>query len=424
MLLKGRYIILVASLALLVFLTLNKHRNSGLYNYHSEIFSDKAGYYIYLPSVFIYEFNASNFPDSIEFKTGEGFTLNRQTGIIQTKYPYGVALLEAPFFGATHLYCNIINPSSATGFSRPYHQAINLAAVFYLLLGLFAAYRFLCSSFTPNVSAIAIIVYLLSSNLIYYGIDETGLSHVYSFFAVSVFLYFTQKFQSVKTYQSLIFSAISAGLIVAIRPINILFIPALFLFSTNNVNPLKNKSALIAITLGIIAFVIPQLLYYYYLSGSPVLYSYKNESFIYLFSPKIKEVLFAFENGWLSNNPIHIISIVSMFLMTSVHKLRASMALLLLIGVTYLYASWWSWKLGCGLGHRGYVDFYPILMFSFAFFIENYINSKWSKSLFYGSVILLLLLNMKLVYTYDGCWYGKGSWDIQEYIRLITSSTK
>jgi hypothetical protein len=64
---------------ILFFATLNLHSRSGEFNYHSEIFSDKAGYQVYLPALFIYNFNATEFPDSIEFRTGEGFILNRET---------------------------------------------------------------------------------------------------------------------------------------------------------------------------------------------------------------------------------------------------------------------------------------------------------------------------------------------------------
>jgi hypothetical protein len=54
----------------------------------------------------------------------------------------------------------------------------------------------------------------------------------------------------------------------------------------------------------------PQIIYNFYLSGSPFLYSYQNEKFIYLLNPKIKEVLFAFENGWITNNPIHLFTLI------------------------------------------------------------------------------------------------------------------
>ena len=40
-----------------LFLTFNKHSKSGYYNYHSEIWADKAGYYVYLPAVFKFNFN-------------------------------------------------------------------------------------------------------------------------------------------------------------------------------------------------------------------------------------------------------------------------------------------------------------------------------------------------------------------------------
>jgi len=49
-----------------VFLTLNRHSRTGIQNYHSEIWADKAGYYIYLPSFFIYNFDGKKLPKIID----------------------------------------------------------------------------------------------------------------------------------------------------------------------------------------------------------------------------------------------------------------------------------------------------------------------------------------------------------------------
>jgi hypothetical protein len=83
-------------LGFFIFLSLNRHSKSGIQNYHSEIWADKAGYYIYLPAFFIYNFQVDGLPAEIDKKTGNGFIV--RDGKIITKYTYGVALLQAPFF--------------------------------------------------------------------------------------------------------------------------------------------------------------------------------------------------------------------------------------------------------------------------------------------------------------------------------------
>ena len=60
-----------------VFLTLNRHSRTGIQNYHSEIWADKAGYYIYLPSFFIYNFDGKKLPKKIDTFTGNGFVIEK-----------------------------------------------------------------------------------------------------------------------------------------------------------------------------------------------------------------------------------------------------------------------------------------------------------------------------------------------------------
>lgn len=423
---KLRYILtILAVFSLLLFATLNKHRYGHMFNYHSEIFSDKAGYQVYLPATFLYGFNAKNFPDSIEFKTGEGYTLNRENGKVITKYPYGVALLQSPFFIITHLICLATNPNEATGYTRPYHNLVNIAAIVYLLLGLILMYHYLLAlGFKPTITRWSLFFYLFGSNLYYYGIAETGLSHAYAFFATAALLFFSHKAAEKLILGSFLLTGLAGGLMVAIRPANLLFVPFVFLVGTNFKFYWLNLKNIVALLLGGLIFILPQLAYYHYLSGSWLMFSYGNESFSNLGSPKIKEVLFAFENGWLSNHPINLLGIIGLFILGKENKKSAISIGVVLAGVTYLYASWWSWKLGCGLGHRGFVDFIPLLLIPFTYLL----NWSWGRPKIKTPLLILcfalVMLSLKLVYTYDGCWYGNSSWDFNEYVRLIISPTK
>jgi len=49
-------VLLIVSL----FLTFHIHRNNGYFNWKSEIWADRAGYYIYLPAFFMYHFDEKN----------------------------------------------------------------------------------------------------------------------------------------------------------------------------------------------------------------------------------------------------------------------------------------------------------------------------------------------------------------------------
>lgn len=87
---------------LFLFLALNRHSHSKPFTYHSELWADKSGYNVYLPALFIYDFNSDNVPEDIINKTGHGFFLDTVNHVIATKYPYGVALMQAPFWLLAH----------------------------------------------------------------------------------------------------------------------------------------------------------------------------------------------------------------------------------------------------------------------------------------------------------------------------------
>ncbi len=415
---------------ILFFATLNLHSRSGEFNYHSEIFSDKAGYQVYLPALFIYNFNATEFPDSIEFRTGEGFNLNRESNKIFTKYPSGVAVMQAPFFVAAHVYCKIFEPEKATGYSRPYHYATDIAAVFYVLIGLIFLFQFLSFYYSEKTVFYSLLIFLLGTNLFYYATKETGLSHAYSFFLCSVWLLSYKRLIANSEYQtkSLMKLAFITGLILLVRQINLLFLPFLVLldvqFATEIVVRFKKiglkRFLLMVLIIGLV--MSPQIAYNFYLFDSPFAYSYGNESFIYKFNPQFNKVLFSFENGLFAMNPIHVFTIIGMFLLLK-NGTNAWIQILLFASISYVYAAWWSPQLGCGLGHRGFVEFYSLFALAFTAIIHKILSLKNSaiKIPVILIIIALVALNLKISYTYDGCWYGKTIWDTNEFIRLVIS---
>lgn len=413
---------------LMLFATLNIHRQSKVFNYHSEIFADKAGYYVFLPALFIYDFNPAKFPDSVDVKTGFGFTLTEDK--IITKYPTGVAILQSPFFLSAHLYTKLSNGKS-DGFGVAYHKAIDVSAIFYLIAGLLFLYKFLKNYFSTKVILLSQFILLLGTNLYYYSTVESGLSHVYSFFLFSAFLFYYKQFIEKKAIKLVVFLSIILGFIFIVRPINIvLILPFLFL-DYNGVKDFLNrfKLELKGYFCGVFVFALaisPQIIYYLYLSNSLVYYSYGEEAFIYKYSPKIFKVLFAFENGWVTNNPLHVVTIIGLMYMLRLKLKNATIVLVTIVFVTITYASWWSTQLGCGLGHRGFVEFYVILIIPLAYLVQFTlnINIKWKKYIILICIIFCIAVNLKLVYTFDGCWFGKSSWDYLEFSKLLFSPTK
>jgi len=269
----------------------------------------------------------------------------------------------------------------------------------------------------------------LGTNLYYYAIFEGAYSHVYSFFLFSAWIYALKEFEKTqeKKYWLNLFAL--ATLVILVRQINAVFLLLSFLMLKNEIALARNKSAkdwLYGFGISALIFL-PQIGYNIYLTGTPFFYSYQNEGFIYWHSPKIKEVILGFENGWLSTNPILILSLIGLAFLWKTHKKETISIGLILLSCTYLYASWWCYNLGCAYGHRGFVDIYPFLILPFAFFIDHILVQKnrvfnW---LIYLFLIGTIAYNLKYIYTYDSCWpISFEQSDFEIFWHFLTSNTK
>ncbi|MEY4003069.1 MAG: hypothetical protein RIT07_1111, partial [Bacteroidota bacterium] len=147
------------------------------------------------------------------------------------------------------------------------------------------------------------------------------------------------------------------GLLVLVRPINVVFVGLLVFWDLQRPRDaflmVKANIARWLLFAGVVFLLfIPQLLYYQYAFGQYVNYAYGNETFLFWKNPKLAHVFFAFQNGWLINNPLHVFTLAGVVWMIGKKMVNGWKLLFLVLGVGLLYASWWSWELGCGFGHR------------------------------------------------------------------------
>lgn len=412
-----KIIIFIVLFLILSLLSLNRHSRAGISSYHSEIWSDKAGYYVYLPAFFIYNFEANKFPNDIDLKTGNGFLLDKTTNKVVTKYSYGVALMQSPFFLGAHFITKQVG-KEADGFSILYNKMIDISAVFYALSGLLLLYLFLINYINYRIVIFSLAILFFGSNLFYYAIFDTGMSHIYSFFLFSTFLYLSNKIfkDGSKLWQYIIFGLV-VGLIIAVRPVNILFLPVFLFFNSK----IKLKYSIFVIFFATLV-MLPQLFYWKYLSGNLFLYTYNNEGFTNFFNPKILQLWFSTNNGLFLYNPMILLSLIGLFFLRKTNSKFTYYLSGYFILISYIFSSWWSWSYGCSYGCRPYVEYYTLLSFPLCFCSE-YILKSSSKKFFLLIIILLALWNLKLIFSYDGCW-NFGDWDWSEFKNLLFGSTK
>ena len=403
------FLVFLSIFIFLVTLALNRHSKAGIYNYHSEIYADKAGYNVYLPATFIYSFNANAFPDSIDIKTGNGFRLDKTNNKVITKYPYGVALLQAPFW----LIAYFIDRDK-TGYSKTFHSAVDVSAVFYLVIGIFFIYKILKSKLKILSIILVIFISLCASNLLYYSTIDNGMPHVYSFSILSIVLY------AINRNKSSIIIFFLASIFVLIRPVNLIFIlPILFLFEIENLNDFRNRIYYIFNFRNILIVIVPvvllflmQIRYYNYAFEDSIGNIYANEHFSFILRPKILEVLFAPNNGLFIYSPI-VLVIILFILRSDTILIQKCFIIGLFVIYVVLYGSWWSYMLGCGFGHRGFLDIFPIFIVVF---------SKWFNDISVFKIAFCLTLSvyvLRLYFSYDVCFFGKSEWDWHELFQLL-----
>lgn len=427
---KIEYIFIVLLFGLLLFLTFNRHSKSTYKDYHSVIWSDKTGYYIYLPALFIYNFSASDFPDSIEAKTGQGFALDTKSGKVFTKYTCGVAFLQSPFFLLAHLFFPLLN-QPGDGFSPVYHWSIMVASVFYTVLGLIFLNLFLKNYFSRPIRFLLLFTMMAATNLYYYAIDEVGMSHIYSFFLFSVFLHFITeaKKDRLLTFRRVVFLSVISALIILTRPTNIVFVIFCLLAGIENKTSVSegikkflfNYKRLFAVVTGHGIIFLPQMLYWNYLTGSPFFYSYAGEGFTNWNSPKLLEIWFSTLNGLFVYSPIVLFIFPGFYLMYKNNFKAGIIIACLFILISYLFASWWNWNFGCAFGNRCFVEYYTVLFLPIGYFFQRIISSKTTsyKIVLFLTILVFSFFNLNATYHYDGCWYG-GIRDYAGYWELIT----
>jgi hypothetical protein len=404
----------------LLLLTFNRHIRREPNTYQSEIFADKAGYYVYLPATFIYNWNGSSMPDSIDKKTGDGFEIINSH--IATKYPMGAAIMMAPIWLINHYF--IANPND--GFSFSYTLISSIASTLYVLLGLFISYISF-KKYTPSSYALLITACIFfSTNLFYYTIIETGMSHSFSFFWFSLLLFTILKIKEQKQvkYSDAITLGITVGFIILLRPINFIFcFPYFLMLIIKNSNAKSIIKELLLSTKSILLYLSPVLIFapqlFYYKYISTVSAAYKGTGFPYLTNPKILEVLFAPENGLFLYAPVLFFILLSYIFYREPAFFIIPVCLLACM-VIYTYSSWQNPELGCAFGHRSMVEFY-----SFLFLPLTCINmSKKIKNTFIFTVILSTLYTLKISLSYDRCFYGNNDWDWSAYLTLLFDNIK
>lgn len=397
--------------------------------YVNKIVSDKAYYYAYLPATFIYDWDIHKFPAGIEKKC-DAYFLDSKRNKLDNKTTCGVAILWTPFFLVTH-FIAVHWDLQPDGFSDFYQKMSILPGVFYLVLGLFFLRKFLSNYFSPFISWVTVFLIFAGTNLYYYGVYDGLMSHVNSFFLFALFLFLLKKFLDQEKKSFLLFVGISFvfSMAILIRPTNILLF---FIIIFLDVNTLKSILARILLFLKptyILSFLVifllvflPQLIYWKYLSGNFLYYSYPGEGFINWKNPHMISVWFAPLNGFFLYTPIALLFIAGIVIMILKRISNGIFTGLFFLLITYIFASWHMWYFGGSFGYRPFVEYYAILALPFGYFLTSLksVKNLYIRSLLIIFIVISCYYNLRL--TYIQRWNTSSAWAWDDYLIYLDNA--
>lgn len=370
---------------------------------------DTISYYAYLPAVFIHQDISLSFidkdPAAYSNKFWPSITPDHAKVI---KTTMGMSLLYLPFFLIAHLYAYLFGYTT-DGFSLPYQVLLIFSSAFYLFIGLLFLRKALRFFFSDFITALTLISLVLGTNLFCYITLGATMSHTYNFAIIAVFVYYVIRWYKNPEIKYAIFIGLLTGLLALIRPTNALVFIFFIAFGIQNIHSIKNrfklfkkkKEQILILFVCAVIVVIPQLLYWNYITGSFFFNSYVNEHFFFN-HPHIMEGLFGYRKGWLVYTPIMILSLFGfIFIYKRYRDLFLSLLIFTIVNI-YVILSWWCWWYGGGFGLRAFIDSYAILAFPLAAFYVVIFEGrrKLVKFLFYFVVVFFIALNLFQTFQY------------------------
>jgi hypothetical protein len=368
--------------------------------------SDMEGYYQYLFHFFVKDWELfDRMPWAIAY--GEGKTLS--------VFTCGVAILWSPFFLIAHLisiFCGL----PADGKTNIYYGFILVGGIFYTYIGLVFIYKFIREFFEHKVSLLTTVLFFLATNVFFYSVLlGAGMSHIYSFSMIAIYLYYCHQFSKESSLKNLIFLGVPFAMAVLIRPTNIISGLYLFLYGVSNWETLKerfsfwlrNYWAIIGLfVIGLIVFI-PQMAYWHYVTGKFLFYSYQDYGFPNWNAPKFGIVLFGKYNGWLTYTPMVWFGIVGLGILMWQKQMNSLAVIVILIICVYINASWWVPTFSAAVGQRAMIDYLPLLAIPMAYSISKIGGMSTPVRVAFGLVVLVFVFyNIQFGFRYEsGMWW-------------------
>ncbi len=366
--------------------------------------SDGKGYYAYLPAIFIYKDLQFGFVEGYEYQYYPGnrsvykeFRMPAGDRVVNKYFP-GMAVIWLPFFLLGHLFA-WLEVFPRDGYSLPYQAAIAFSALFFLWIGAKLLFRLLKKfSATDGEAALLTLTVTLGTNLLFFTLVESSMTHVYSFALITGFL--VTAYNLLHSYRTkwLLLTVFLYLLIVLIRPTNalvLLLIPFLAGNTSTLVHAFRNvvsdKAGMITgMIIAAILVFIPFLLWKEQ-TGKWLVYTYGEEKLNFL-QPNVLNILFSYNRGWFLYTPLALVSLFGLVRLFRENRFGFFWVLLFLFLFIYTLSSWWVWYYASKCGQRVFIDIYALVGVLLLYLLRMPVR-KIGRTLIQTLFVMLILLN-------------------------------
>lgn len=372
---------------------------------------DVFGYYLYLPATFIY--NDLRLEDLSWVKalvdkyqsTGTLYQLYQvQDSFWVIKEGIGLAVLNAPAFFISHLYC-LLTGLPADGFSLPYQYGFAISGLAYAFIGVFMLRKILMEFFDDTLTSILLFLVVAGTNYFQMTAFEGFLTHNYLFTLYTFIIWFSLKWHREKKSRQAIGLGLSMGLAVAVRPSELVCILIPLLWGIYNKETLIRKWQLIKkhwphlLILVVSVFLggLPQMAYWKYVTGHWIYYTYQNPGEgLDLWAPYTLQFLFSFRKGWFIYTPLVVFAIAGHYALLRKNR-ELFVSFVLYFGINlWIISSWTAWWYGGGsYSQRAMLSSYVLLSIPLGYFLEWVRSSSKPLKITFSVIFsLIVLLNI------------------------------
>lgn len=357
--------------------------------YQKNIFAhDNFGYYLYLPATFIYhdlKFTDFKVYDELNKKysctpTYYQLMQSPKGGTIIRMYT-GISVLVLPAFLVGHGMA-LLSAYPADGFSFPYQLAMIIFGIILSCLGLMTARKILLRFFPDKIAALTLLVLYIGTNLLFFTTLGNPIPHVYLFNLYLFLIWFTLRWHDNPEWKSGFAIAALLGLIIAIRPSDLIvvFIPLLWnVFSWETLVIklklfLSNWKQLLVLGIVFFLFALPQVLYWRFHAGEFIVSVYTDPGSQMRWSePNVANVLFSFRKGWLIYSPLIVLGLIGIFISIKRHRSFFLFSFLFMALNIYMLSCFTSLV---SFGWRAFIQSYAVLLLPLAATIEFILMQK------------------------------------------------